>query len=159
MNDSAGKYYVKNTSSGSYEDITTKFGGVAILKADGFLELGKPVNVYNEQWVNSQAEDMCITTGNNGTPVIIRENVDISLTFIIRQKYTSSSISVSNVHDTFISYMTGTDVWIKSTYAGKAVHCICMSEYKPTTVMLNRGNNSYIMGTLTFHTLDKPSSV
>ena len=151
-------YYVKNTSSGSFVDVTTAFDGVRVLKVDGLSGKGEPVNVFSQQWVNSQVEDFCITTEVNGVPKVIRKNVDIEVTFIVRQKYATNTIDVETVHDNFVDFMTDSDVWIKSAYSGnKSVHCICQKEYKPTTKKLNRGDNSYMMGTITLHTLDKPS--
>lgn len=160
MNSSSGKYYIKNTSSGSFVDITTQFDGVAILKVDGLLAKGKPVNIYTAQWINEQEEDFVIPLiDNNQNVVVIRENVDIEITFIIRQKYAASTINVLSTHDTFINYLTSSDVWIKSAYVGnKYVHCVCLSEYKPTTVNLDRGDKSYIMGTITLHCLDAPTT-
>ena len=160
MNSSANRYFVKNTSNGTFADITALFNGVAVLKLDGMLAKGKPVNIYTAQWIDSQQEDFMITTldGSNN-PVVIRENVDLELTFIVRQKYATSTINVQSVHDNFVDYMTGSDVWLKSSYVGnKYVHCVCLKEYKPTTVKLERGNDSYIIGTITFHTLDAPTS-
>lgn len=162
MNDSRNKYFVKNTANGSFTDITTLFDGVAVLKVTGMLAKGKPVNIYTAQWINEQAEDFLITTlDSNNNPVVIRDNVDIELTFIVRKKYatTQSGFNVQSVHDNFIAYMTNTDVWVKSAYLGnKYVHCVCLKEYKPTTVNLMRGDNSYIMGTITLHTLDAPTT-
>lgn len=160
MNNSANRYFVKNTSNGTFADITTLFDGVAVLKLDGMLAKGKPVNIYTAQWIDSQQEDFLITTldGSNN-PVVIRENVDLELTFIVRRKYATGAIDVQSVHDSFVSYMTDSDVWLKSSYVGnKYVHCVCLKEYKPTTVKLQRGNDSYIIGTITFHTLDAPTS-
>lgn len=159
-NDSSGRYFVKNTANGVFQDITTLFDGVAVLKVDGMLGKGKPVNIYTAQWVNSQREDFLITsTDLLNNPLVIRENVEISLTFIVRQKYASNTIDVQSVHDNFVAYMTGSDVWIKSAYLGnKYVHCVCLSEYKPTTIKFGRGNDSYAMGTITLHTLDAPVS-
>lgn len=160
MNSSANRYFVKNTNNGTFADITALFNGVAVLKLDGMLAKGKPVNIYTAQWIDSQQEDFMITTldGSNN-PVVIRENVDLELTFIVRQKYATSTINVQSVHDNFVDYMTGSDVWLKSSYVGnKYVHCVCLKEYKPTTVKLERGNDSYIIGTITFHTLDAPTS-
>jgi hypothetical protein len=156
MNNSANKYFIRNTDGGAFQDITTLFDGVAILKVDGMLAKGKPVNIYTAQWIDSQEEDFLITaTDEHENPIVIRENVDIEITFIIRQKYASATINVLSVHDSFINYMTGSDVWIKSSYVGnKYVHCVCLSEYSPTTVSLQRGDNSYIMGTIKLHTLD-----
>jgi hypothetical protein len=170
-NNSSGRYFVKNTSDGVFTDITTLFDGVAVLKVDGMLAKGKPVNIFTQQWIDTQYEDFMITTEvtttTNGvqtsTPVVIRENVDIELTFIVRKKYASanaqSNFNVLTAHDTFVDYMTKSDVWLKSSYVGnKYVHCVCIKEYKPTTVKLERGNDSYIIGTITFHTLDAPTS-
>mgnify|MGYP007012486691 CR=1 FL=1 len=159
-NTSKNRYFVKNTASGTFTDITTMFDGVAVLKLTGLIGKGKPVNIYTEQWVNDQAEDFLITTfDTNNNPVVIRENVNIELTFIIRQKYASTTINLLTVHDNLISYMTNTDVWLKSSYLGnKYVHCVCLNEYKPTTVDLERGDNSYIMGTITLHALEAPTA-
>ena len=153
MNASRNKYFVKNTSNGSYSDITTLFDGVAILKVDGMNEKGEPINIYTAQWINSQTEDFLITTINNQNQrVVIRKNTDIEITFAVNRKYAITSIDELTVHDNFINYMTSSDVWIKSEYMNnKAVHCICLSSYKPTAMKLNRGNNSFITGTLKLH--------
>lgn len=161
MNDSKSKYYVKNTANGEFEDITTKFDGVAVLKLTGLCDKGKPINIYTAQWVNSQTEDFLITTEVNNSPVVIRENVDIQITFIVRKKYatTQTGFNVLTKHNSFVDYMTNTDVWLKSAYLGnKYVHCVCLKEYKPTTIKLDRGDNSYMMGTITLHTLSAPQS-
>lgn len=161
-NNSSNRYYIKNTANGSFVDMTTQFDGLAVLKVSGMIGKGKPVNIYTAQWVDKQQEDFLITTlDSNDNPVVIRENVDIDITFIIRKKYaaTQSGFDVQTVHDNFISYMTNTDVWIKSAYLGnKYVHCVCLKEYKPTTVALQRGDNSYIIGTITLHALDAPAT-
>ena len=153
-------YFTKNSESASWEDITSKFDGVRILRLDGFLAKGKPINIFTQQWLSNQKEDFLITTLDcSNNPVVIRENVDLDLTFIVRRKYATSAIDVQSVHDSFVSYMTNSDVWLKSSYVGnKCVHCVCLKEYKPTTVKLQRGNDSYIIGTITFHTLDAPTT-
>lgn len=159
MNESKNRYFVKNTESGTFQDITTLFNGVAVLKVDGFLAKGKPVNIYTAQWVNSQSEDFLIIDENDGTPVVIRENVDIAITFIVKQKYATSTIDVQSVHDAFIDYMTGSDIWIRSSYVGnKYVHCVCLQDYKPTIYKLQRGSDSWMMGTLTLHCLNAPTT-
>lgn len=164
-NKSSNRYYVKNTENGTFQDITTLFDGVAVLKVDGFLAKGKPVNIYTAQWIDSQVEDFLITkettVSNTTTPVVVRENTDIDITFIIRKKYatTQTNFDALSVHDAFVDYMTNTDVWIKSSYVGnKYVHCVCLKEYKPTNVKLQRGDSSWIMGTLTLHCLDAPTT-
>ena len=160
MNSSKGRFFVKNTSSGSFSDITTLFDGVAVLKMTGLDDKGKPINVYTSQWINSQREDFLITTTDgNGHTVIIRENVDIAITFIVRKKYATSKsgFNVLARHDAFVDYMTNSDVWVKSGYLGnKYVHCVCLKEYKPTTIKLDRGDESYMMGTITLHALEAP---
>jgi len=161
MNYSKNRFFAKNTESGTFQDITTMFDGVAVLKLDGMLAKGEPVNVYTAQWIDSQQEDFMITTldGSNNPVVVIRKNVDLELTFIVRQKYATGTIDVQTVHDNFVDYITGSDVWLKSSYVGnKYVHCVCLKEYKPTTVKLGRGDSSYIMGTITLHCLDAPQN-
>lgn len=160
MNHSSNRFFAKNTESGTFQDITTMFDGVAVLKLDGMLAKGEPVNVYTAQWIDSQQEDFMITTlDDNDNPVVIRKNVDLELTFIVRQKYATGTIDVQTVHDNFVDYITGSDVWLKSSYVGnKYVHCVCLKEYNPTMVKLGRGDNSYIMGTITLHCLDAPTS-
>lgn len=166
MNALTDKYQIKNTANGSYDDVQSLFDGLCILKIDGLLDRGKPVNIYTAQWIDSQTEDFLITKTVNNAPVVIRENVDIEVTFIIRAKYHSNyggnnfaGVDVKALHESFINYMTGSDVWVKSLYANKAVHCVCLKEYKPTTVKLHRGDGSYIMGTITLHTLSAATNV
>ena len=162
MNTSSNKYYVKKTENGTYNDITVLFDGLAVLKVDGLASKGKPVNIYTAQWIMEQEEDFLIPlTDEHDIPIIIRENTNIEITFIIRQKYAASQIPIDvlSVHDNFIQYMTSSDLWIKSEYiGGKAVRCVCLSEYKPTTMKLERGEKSYIMGTITLHCLNEPST-
>ena len=156
MNHSSNRFFAKNTESGTFQDITTMFDGVAVLKLDGMLAKGEPVNIYTAQWIDSQQEDFLITTlDGSDNPIVVRKNVDLELTFIVRQKYATGTIDVQTVHDNFVDYITGSDVWLKSSYVGnKYVHCVCLKEYKPTMVKLGRGDNSYIMGTITLHCLD-----
>lgn len=159
-NDLTGVYYAKNTANGTYTDITSLYDGVRILQMEGFNAKGKPVNIYNAQWLDSQEEDFMITTENSGNPVVIRENVDIKITFVVKQKYATNTIDVMTQHDAFVGYMTNSDVWIKSAYVGnKEVHCVCLEKYEPTTMKLQRGTDSWAMGTITLHTLDAPTIV
>lgn len=158
-------YYAKNTEAGTFADISSLFNGLHVLKMDGFNAKGKPVNIYTAQWIYDQGEDFMITKEDDSsdtTATVVRENVDIEITFIVHKKYATnptSSYNVLSVHDSFIDYMTNTDVWLKSEYvSNKYVHCVCLKEYKPTTQKLERGDNSWIMGTLTLHTLDAPQT-
>jgi len=151
-------YYVKNNYTDLYNDVTDLFHGLRILKIDGLLGQGKPVNIYTAQWNDEQDEDFLITTIEDNKPVVIRENVDIDITFIIHQKYAdpNTDIDVMEEHNGFIHYMTSTDVWVRTEYLGGVeAHCVCLKEYKPTVTKLNRGNQSWMMGTLTLHVLDR----
>lgn len=151
-------YYVRKTGDEVFHDITELFHGVRVLKMDGFLTRGKPINIFTQQWVGEQEEDFLITKDDgNDTPVVVRENVDIELTFIVKRKYAPHNIDVQAVHDEFIDYMTGSDIWLGTEYmGGKCVHCVCLKEYAPTVAKLCRGDDSWIMGTLTLHALDSP---
>lgn len=158
--DLTGKYFVRKAADAPWTDVTQLFQGLRVLKVDGMMAKGEPVNIYTKQWIDAQAEDFMVTkTGDDDvTPVVIRKNVDVEMTFIVRQKYATGTIDVMAVHDAFISYMTDSDVWVSSAYVGgKSVHCVCLSEYKPTTVKLERGDNSWVMGTLKLHCLDAVS--
>lgn len=154
----SGKYYLKNTENGSFSDVTTLFDGVNILKIGGLSSFGKAVNIFTQQWVNEQEEDFLITTlDENNNPIVIRENVDIKITFLIGQRYANAAIDTQAVYDNFIAYMTNSDIWIGSTYVGKQAHCVALNNFEPQTIKLQRGGNSYILGEITLHTLNKPS--
>lgn len=146
------KYFVKNTASGSYSDVTTLFDGVNVLSVGNMSAIGKAVNIYTAQWVDSQTEDMIIAGDN-----VIRENVDITVTFVVGQRYANATIDTQAVYDAFVNYMTNTDVWIRSAYVGKQVHCVALDGFEPKTVKLQRGSESYILGEIKLHTIEKPS--
>jgi len=159
-NELTGVYYVKNTENGTFQDITTLFDGVRVLEIKGINEQGKAINIYNEQWVNvpSGKEDFMITTlDENEQPVIVRENVDVEITFLVHQKYANNTIDVKTQHDLFINYMTQQDVWIRTAYQNNAIaHCVALDAYQPTTMKLKRDNNAnYALGTIKMHCLEK----
>ena len=157
INDLTNKYFVRK-GSGTWFDVTSMFNGVRVLKVSGFLKRGKPVNIYTAQWVNEQEEDFMVTKVVNGTPVVVRENIDLELTFVVRQKYATNTIDVMQVHENFVNYMTSGDVWVKSSYVGNlCAHCVALEEYEPTVVKLQRGEDSWVLGTLRLHTLNKPA--
>lgn len=159
-NDLTGKYFYKATASDTYTDITQLVDGVRILKIDGMNAQGEPINVYTAQWIDSQSEDFMIPkTDLYGNPVVVRKNVDIEITFIVSPRYATSPIETLIQHDAFVELMTHKDIWIKSMYTNKEAHCVCLEQYEPTTTKLQRGNNSYMMGTLKLHTLDKVSTI
>lgn len=153
-NELTGVYFAKNTPNGTFQDITTLFDGVRVLQVSGVSAKGKAVNVYHEQWLDSEQEDFMITT-NNG--VIIRENVDIEITFLVHQRYATSTIDVKTQHDLFVAFLTNTDVWIKTAYQNNATaHCVCLDGYEPTTMKLKRDNNAnYALGTIKLHCIDE----
>lgn len=150
----SNKYFVKNSANGSFVDVTTLFDGVDVLAVDGFDARGKALNVYCEQWITG-GTDFMITT-NNGQ--VVRENVDIKVVFVVGQRYANSTIDTQSVYDSFVDYMTNTDVWIKSLYVGKSVHCVCLEKIEPKTIKLHRGGNTYILGEIQLHTIGSPVS-
>jgi hypothetical protein len=149
------KYFVKNTSNGSFADVTTLFDGVNILAVEGFDAKGKALNVYIEQWIDGGTDFMI--TSNNGQ--IVRENVSINVVFVVGQRYANSTIDTQTVYDSFVDYMTNTDVWIKSMYFCKQVHCVAIDKVEPKTVKLKRGVNEYILGEIPLQTLGAPTAV
>lgn len=163
MAELVGKYYV-STNGTSWEDVTTKWNGLKVLAINGMNERGESVNVYDEQWIDSQLEDFLVTkqtTVNNVTrDVVIRKNVDIKLTFIVSRKYASTLISEQTVYDDFVSYVCDNGAfYIKSLYTNKSAKVACLKGFEPTTEKLNRGDKSYILATVTLHTLDKATSL
>ena len=149
------KYFVKNTANGSFADVTTLFDGVNILAVEGFDAKGKALNVYIEQWIDGGTDFMI--TSNNGQ--IVRENVSIKVVFVVGQRYANSTIDTQTVYDSFVNYMTNTDVWIKSMYVGKQIHCVAIDKVEPKTVKLKRGANEYILGEIPLQTLGAPTAV
>lgn len=149
------KYFIKNSANGSFIDVTTLFDGVNILAVEGFDARGKALNVYIEQWMDGGTDFMI--TSNNGQ--IVRENVDIKVVFIVGQRYANATIDTQTVYDSFVDYMTNTDVWIKSAYVGKQVHCVSIDKVEPKTIKLHRGGNSYILGEIQLNTLGSPTTV
>ena len=149
------KYFVKNSANGSFVDVTTLFDGVSILAIEGLDSRGKALNVYIEQWITGGTDFMI--TSNNGQ--IVRENVDVKVVFIVGQRYSNTTINTQSVYDSFVDYMTNTDVWVKSSYVGKQVHCACIEKIEPKTIKLHRGGDTYILGEIQLRTLESPISV
>ena len=159
--DLSNKYFVKKSYRDEWTDVTSRFDGVKILTVGGLDELGDATNVFTQQWSESQVEDyVCVTKDGNGNDVIIRQNVDISVTFVISRRYSSTkNIDEQTVHRSFIDFFCNRgDFYIMSMYVNKRAHVVCLKSYKPTSEKLNRGMNSYILGTITLHTLDMPES-
>lgn len=153
------KYYVKRGNE-TYADMTTKFDGVKILKVEGMFDKGDAVNIYNEQWNDSQVEDYLITTlDNDNNPIVVRKNTDIKITFVVSTKYANGTIDVGKKHDEFLSYMMDGALWVKSLYTNKESYCVCLSSYSPQKIKLHRDFGTYILGQITLHQLQLPNDV
>lgn len=155
-NNLSNKYFVKRQESDSWQDVTTLFDGVKVLSISGFNSEGEAVNVYSEQWVNSQEEDFLVTTKDeHDNDVVIRKNVDLEMTFIVGTRYSANkNVDTQTVYDSFKDYICKNgSFYIKSAYVGKYAHVICLKGINPTAQNLHRGQNSYIMATVTLHTL------
>ena len=148
------KYFAKNTANGTYTDITDMFQGVCVLSIDGLDSKGRSLNVYHEQWITGGTDFMI--TSNNGQ--IVRENVDIKVVFIVGQRYANATIDTQTVYDSFVDYMTNTDVWVRSAYVGKQVHCVATDKVEPKTIKLHRGDKTYILGEIQLHCIEQPSN-
>lgn len=148
MADIATKYYVRRGDQ-EFATIASLFGGVRILKIDGMTNVGSAKNIYTASWVDSQTEDYMVAGDS-----VVRENVDLDITFIVGNKY--GATNVREQHDAFIAYMTDGELYIKSDYTGRTLRCVSLKDYKPTTVHIKRegSSNDYIIGTISMHTLD-----
>lgn len=153
----SGKYFIKRNANDEWVDVTTMFDGIRILSIDGFNEQGEALNVYDEQWINSQVEDVMVTTQVNGNDVIIRKNVDLSMTFLAAARYAENPIiaDTQTIYDNFVSYIARSGAfYIRSNYTNKTAHVICLKSFKPTTQRLQRGSRSHIIATIPLHCLD-----
>lgn len=162
IGDLTGKYHYREGENGSWVDFTTN-SGIRVLAIDGFDERGEAVNVYTAQWIDSDVEDyMCAkqeTVNGNTRDVIVRKNVDLNLTVIVSRRYTDQAIDEQSVYDSLVSTLCDRDIYLKSAYTNKIAHVVCLKSFKPTAVKLHRGNNSYILATIPFHTLEVPSNI
>ena len=147
--------YLVKRGSDNFATISSLFHGVRILKVEGFSEKGKPINIYTEQWVNSQTEDYMVTSlDENGTPYIVRENVNLVVTFVVSDRY--GATNVRTTHDAFVAYMTDGELYLKSEYVQRTMRCVCLDNYKPTVIRLRRpSGQNFMMGSITLHTLDE----
>lgn len=152
------KYYLKNTSSGSYTDVTTLFDGVNILSVSGMTQRGKALNIYEAQWQDGSTDFQIVS--DSPTQTIVRENIDVEITFVVGPRYATNLVGfdAQTKYDAFVDYLCNTDVWIKSAYVGKVVHCVNLDGCEPQTVKLKRGTETYILGSIKMHTLETPSN-
>jgi hypothetical protein len=163
-NNLTGKYFHGKTK-GELVDFTTH-SGVRVLAIDGLDEVGDAVNVYTEQWIDSNVEDyMCTkkkTVGKTEVDDVVRKNVDINLTMIISPRYTISGtdLDVQGTYNDMVATLCyNGDIWLKSLYTNKIAHVVCLKAFKPTAVKLHRGMDSYILVTIPFHCIEPPSNI
>lgn len=150
------KYFFKKQVTDAWQDITDAFKGVKVLSIDGFNELGDSVNIYAEQWIDSNTEDFYIVGEN-----IIRKNADLSMTLIISRRYLDEVLhdffDEQETYNKLVDELIGSDFYIYSEYTRLQAHVVCNKGFKPTTTDLHRGVKSYILVTIPLHLLDKPS--
>lgn len=158
-NDLTGKYFVRKSTSGTWEDIATKFSGCRILSITGLDELGDAINVFRQQWMDG-SEDVAVTEQDGqGNDVIRRANVDIRVTLIVSRRYSSSAIDEQTVWNSIKTYMCKQgSFYIKSSYDNLKAHVICLKSVKPTDKKLNRGEGSFILATIELHCMEEPSA-
>ena len=124
--DLTGKYLLKQQSEEEYEDVTTLFDGVRILQVSGMNSLGEAINVYNEQWVDGSTDFVIASTDGK----IKRKNITIEVVFVVSERYASNAgIDTQEQYDAFIDYMTESDIYIKSLYTDKTVHCFATRSF------------------------------
>ena len=148
----ADVYYVKQGTD-AYQDFTTKWVGLTILKMDGFNKKGKAKNIYTRSWINSANDDVYVPD------VVYFESPDMSISFMVND-FDNHSVNVEAVHDSFIDYMTTHKVIIKTLFLDKEATFICNAEQDSTAKQLKRAaGNNYILGTLTMHRVTTTASV
>lgn len=105
------KFKIKHKNE-VYMDVVNKFDGIKILSIEGINDIGEATNIYHEQWIDSDKEDVCITTYDEEKHgyVVVRKNTDINITFIVSPKYETETpnFDTRQQHDSFIDYMCNT---------------------------------------------------
>ena len=149
------KYYIRKSVGDEWQDIAAKWNGVRVLSISGFGEMGDAVNVYNEQWINSQVEDFLVTlqeTVENVTrDVIIRKNTNLVMNIIVSRRYSNTAINEQDMYRTLASWIATTgDFYIRSVYTGEEAHVICLDSFKPTAQLLNRAHLRLILVVILF---------
>ena len=82
-------YYVKQGTD-TYQDFTTKWVGLTILKLDGFNKKGKSKNIYTRSWINSSTDDVYMPD------VVYFDNPDVAISFRV-DDFESHSVNVQSV--------------------------------------------------------------
>lgn len=163
-----GKYFFSSTGDlGSWNDFADYFTGLKILKISGFNDIGDAVNIFTQQWTDSQTEDVMVTTKKRVQQQrfvdwVIRENVDLTVSFIVSERYNpfydpvDPTTHTQHLYTNFaylFSHRMGV-FYIYSAYAKAYAKVALLKGIKITTEKLNRGKNSYILGTMTLHIVD-----
>lgn len=163
-----GKYFFSSTGdSGSWNDFADYFTGLKILKISGFNDIGDAVNIFTQQWTDTQKEDVMVTTKKRAQQQrlidwVIRENVDLTVSFIVSERYNPYYDPVDPTTHTQHLYSVFADTfnhvgifYIYSAYARAYAKVALLKGIKITTEKLNRGKDSYILGTMTLHIVDR----
>lgn len=161
VNQNKGKYFIKIKSNDEWNDMSTLYDGVVVLSISGFNEKGEIKNAYCEQWINSSKEDFMITTKDDeGNDVVVRDNQDLTMTFIAGTRYsTNKNVDTQTAYDNFVDYITKNgSFYIRSMYANKEANVVCLKGVKTTAERLHRGTNSFILATATLHILRPPET-
>lgn len=142
-----GIFYVKlkDEADSAFQDMTVKWRGLVVQKIEGLASLGEPKNVFVQEWVNSDVDDVI------EPDTIYRKTNDIEITFYISD-FEDQTVDPMSVHASFINYMTSKKVSIWSKYLGYSNDFMCLSSYEPSSYKLKRpvGSN-FIQGTLKLH--------
>lgn len=148
-----GRYFAKISGTGEFADLTSTFPGLTILSMDYFGKSGKAKNIYTASWVNSQEEDV------NIPDTVYYDNPDINISFIVRDS-TETYVDVLSVHDSFISFIKGNRVTLKSLYSMRMADFVCLEEYAPTSAKLGRAQGyNFMTGTIKMHRVGAVTNV
>src|SRR5574344_119498 len=90
-------YYVKQGAD-AYQDFTTKWIGLTILKMDGFNKKGKAKNIYTRSWINSANDDVYVPD------VVYFENPDMSISFMVND-FNNPSTTEEAAHASLIAHL------------------------------------------------------
>ena len=81
---------------------------------------------------------------------------ELMIARLITEQMQSNNLDEFSLSDNLLGF---SDVWIKDGYHNNMeVHCVCLKEYKPTTEKYQRGEDSWVMGTLSLHMLEQPAT-
>ena len=140
-----GKYFFKTKETDNWTDFVAYNPYFDILSVKGLDSLGAPMNIFTQQWVNSDSMDVYVPD------TVHRETNAVEINFIVWNKYSpnATASTISSNHDMIIKQFVGLTWWFKSLYSFRSCQLICQDVYEPTLVHLRpNGELSYITGTL-----------